>query len=179
MRNKVISRWILPALYVLAQRPSDSAACRWREGFRRYAVERGLEKAWYVITIEGFQIKSETMVYSMIRRPFDMTEPYYFEFPNILATAAGQPPGDPITDFHQGQGRRHPQPSFGCRSARCARRTQDARWPPRRGHGSVGRIGPAGQFRSSHRAEGDFARGSQASSSAASVETVGALSQTV
>ncbi len=99
VRSELISLWMHPALFDLAQRPSESAACRLLEGFRRYAQERGLEKAWYVITAKGFQIDGETMVVSTIRRPYDMIEPVYSEFPDILAIAAGKPPRDPRTDF--------------------------------------------------------------------------------
>ncbi len=99
VRNEVISLWMHPALFDLAQRPCESAACRSREGFRRYAGARGLEKAWYVITAKGFQINGETMVVSTIRRPYDMSEPFYSEFPGILAIAAGKAPRDPMTDF--------------------------------------------------------------------------------
>jgi hypothetical protein len=99
LHNEVISVWLHPAFLDLAHHPSESAACRSLEGLRRYAEARGLEKAWYVITVKGFQSNGETTVVSLIRRPYELVEPFYVEFPRILALAAGNPPRDPMTDF--------------------------------------------------------------------------------
>jgi hypothetical protein len=99
VRFKVVSPWIHPALVDLAQCPSESAACGSLEGFRRYAEERSLEKAWHVPTIKGIQTNGENVVFSTIRRPYEMIESYYPEFPTILALAAGKPSRYPLTDF--------------------------------------------------------------------------------
>jgi hypothetical protein len=99
VHNELISLWLYPGLLELARRPEDRAACRSPEGFRRYARERGLEKAWYVFTAKSFQVNGGTMVTSTIRRPYDMNEAFYSEFPGVLAIAAGNPPYDPLIDF--------------------------------------------------------------------------------
>lgn len=99
VRNELISLWFYPGLLELAQCPEDYAACQSLEGYRRYAEERGLEKAWYVITSRGYQVNGETVVLTTIRRPYDLNEPFYAEFPGILAIAAGKRPHDPLTDF--------------------------------------------------------------------------------
>ena len=99
IRNELISLWFYPGLLELAQCPEDFAVCRTVEGYRRYAEERRLEKAWYVITSRGFQVNGETVVLTTIRRPYDLSEPFYAEFPGIVAVAAGKPPHDPLTDF--------------------------------------------------------------------------------
>ena len=99
VRSEVVSIWMHPAHFELAQHPSEAAACRSPQDYRRYVDERGLEKAWYVITANSFQINGETMVLSTIRWPYDMNEPYFSEFPAILAIAAGKPPTNPFTDF--------------------------------------------------------------------------------
>ena len=99
VHSEVISLWMHPALFDLAQRPEDVAACRSLEGFRRYAEERGLQKAWYVLTVKGIQVDGGAAVMSMIRWPYELVEPSYAEFPDMLATAAGKPPRHPMTDF--------------------------------------------------------------------------------
>jgi hypothetical protein len=99
VRNELISLWVYPGLLELAQCPEDVAACRTLEGYRQYAEERGLEKAWYVITSRGYQVNGETAVLTTIRRPYDLNEPFYAEFPGVLAIAAGKPPHNPLTDF--------------------------------------------------------------------------------
>jgi hypothetical protein len=99
VRNELISLWFYPGLLELAQRPEDVAACRTLEGFRRYAEEHGLEKAWYLITSRAYQVNGETVVLTTIRRPYDLTEPFYPEFLGILAIAAGKPPHNPLTNF--------------------------------------------------------------------------------
>jgi hypothetical protein len=99
VRNELISLWFYPGLLELAQSPEDLAACRTLEGFRRYAEEHGLEKAWYVITSLAYQVNGETVVLTTIRRPYDLTEPFYPEFLGVLAIAAGKPPHNPLTDF--------------------------------------------------------------------------------
>ncbi len=99
IRNEVISLWMHRALFDLAHRPEYSTPCRSLEEFRRYAEERGLEKAWYVLTIRAFQVDGGTAVISTIRRPYEMNESYYSEFPDILATAAGKPPRNSPIDF--------------------------------------------------------------------------------
>jgi hypothetical protein len=99
VRFEVVSLWIHPALVDLARNPSESAACGSIEGFRRYAEEKGLEKAWYVLTLKGILANGESVVYSTIRRPYELTEAYYAEFPTILALAAGEPRRYPLTDY--------------------------------------------------------------------------------
>jgi hypothetical protein len=99
VHNEVISLWLYPRLLELALCPEDAAACRTREGFRRYAEDQGLEKAWYVITSRGYQVNGETVVLTTIRRPYDLNEPFYPEFLGILALAAGKPPRDWPVDF--------------------------------------------------------------------------------
>jgi hypothetical protein len=99
VRSEVVSLWIHAALVDLARRPSEAAACGSPEGFRRYAEERSLQKAWYILTVEQMQSNGQSAVFSTIRRPYEMTEPYYPEFPAILALAAGNPPRGLSTDF--------------------------------------------------------------------------------
>lgn len=99
IRNELISLWFYPGLLELAHSPEELAACRTLEGFRRYAEDHGLEKAWYVITSRGYQVNGETVVLTTIRRPYDLNEPFYAEFPALLAIAAGKPPNDPLTGF--------------------------------------------------------------------------------
>jgi hypothetical protein len=99
VHTEVISLWMHPAFLDIANRPTDNAACRSLEGYRRYADERGLQKAWYVTTVKATQINGQTMILSTIRRPYEMIEPFYTEFTDTLATAAGTPPRHPMTDF--------------------------------------------------------------------------------
>jgi hypothetical protein len=99
VRNELIRLWFYPGLLELAPCPKDFAACRTLEGYRRYAEERGPEKAWYVITSRGYQVNRETVVLTTIRRPYKLTEPFYPEFLGVLAIAAGKPPHNPLTDF--------------------------------------------------------------------------------
>ena len=47
----------------------------------------------------GYQVNGETAVITTIRRPYDLIEPFYAEFPGVLAIAAGKPPHNPLTDF--------------------------------------------------------------------------------
>jgi hypothetical protein len=99
IRYEVVSLWLHPALYELAQHPSEFAGCWSQEAFRRYAKDRGLEKAWYVITVKVIQLSGQNVVSSTIRRPYDMMTACYSEFPDVLATADGNPPSYPLTDF--------------------------------------------------------------------------------
>jgi hypothetical protein len=96
---EVVSLWIHPALVDLARSPSESAACGSIEGFRRYAEEKGLEKAWYVLTLKGILANGESVVYSTIRRPYEMNEACYAEFPTTMELAAGKPRRYPLTDY--------------------------------------------------------------------------------
>jgi hypothetical protein len=99
VRQEVVSLWLHPALHELALSPSESAAFRTRQEYRRYARERGLENAWYIITVRSIPISGATVISSTIRRPYEMVDPFYSEFPDALATAAGSPPSHPFTDF--------------------------------------------------------------------------------
>jgi hypothetical protein len=99
LRFEAVSLWIHQALVELARSPSESAACGSLEGFRRYAEEKGLQKAWYVVTSKAILASGESEVSSTIRRPYEMIEPYYPEFPAILALAAGKPRRYPLTDY--------------------------------------------------------------------------------
>jgi hypothetical protein len=75
VRSEVVSLWLHPALFDLTQQPADVAACQSLDGFRRYAEQRGLQKAWYAITARSFQINGQIAVHSTIRRPYEMIEP--------------------------------------------------------------------------------------------------------
>jgi len=97
--TEVISLWMHPALFELAQHPADIAERQSLDAFRRYAEQRRLEKAWYVITAKSFQTNGNIEVNSTIRRPYEMIEPYYPEFLGILAIAAANPPQNPSIDF--------------------------------------------------------------------------------
>jgi hypothetical protein len=99
VRTEVVSLWMHPAHFDLAQHPAQLAACRSLDGYRRYAEQRGLEKAWYVITTKSFQINGHIEVISTITKPYEMIEPYYSEFLGILALAAGHPPQYASIDF--------------------------------------------------------------------------------
>jgi hypothetical protein len=99
VHSEVISLWMHPALFDLAQRPEHVAACRSLTGFRRYAEEKGLENSWYLITAKALQVNGETIILNTIRRPYEMVEPLYSEFPAMLAIAAGKPPPAPFIDF--------------------------------------------------------------------------------
>jgi hypothetical protein len=99
MRQQVVSIWVHPSLFDLAQRPSDSAASWSRAQFRRYAEARGLERAWYLIVAEGIQTSGERVDIPLIRRPYEMLDPSYSELQSVLAVAAGKRPTDPFHDL--------------------------------------------------------------------------------
>jgi hypothetical protein len=99
VRQRVVGIWMHPALSDLAQSPLESAAGWSRDQFRRYAEARGLEKAWYLIVVEGTQKNGERVVIPVIRRPYEMLDPYYVEFPSVLAVAAGKRPSEDFLDF--------------------------------------------------------------------------------
>ena len=103
IRNELISLRLDPGLLDLARCPEDAAACQTLEGFRRYAEKMGLEKARYVIISRGYQVNGETIVLSTIRRPYDLIEPYYPEFLDILAIAAENPCHHPLIDHSRGK----------------------------------------------------------------------------
>jgi hypothetical protein len=99
VRSEVISLWMHPALFDLAYLPHDAAARRSFAGYRKYIEDLGQEKAWYVITVKGFQANGETIILTTVRRPYEMLEPLFPEFLDILALAAAKPPTYPATDF--------------------------------------------------------------------------------
>ena len=98
VRSEVASLWLHPALFELAQRPSESP-CRSLQEFRQYAEEWGLEKAWYVITVKVTQTNGEMLLLTTICRPYEMDSSKYLDFLSVLATAAGKPPANLSTDF--------------------------------------------------------------------------------
>jgi hypothetical protein len=99
VRSEIVSVWLHPALLDLARHPSEYAAWRSHEDFRRYAEQHGLENAWHVITAKEFKVNGETEVLSTIRRPYDMIPAHYQDLLDVMATAAGTPPSYPSTDF--------------------------------------------------------------------------------
>jgi hypothetical protein len=90
------SVWLYPAFLELAHRPSELAACQSCEAYRRYADAHRLQKAWYLITIEGVQLNGETVRLPIIRKPYEMPEHNFGEFLGVLAVAGGKRPAEPF-----------------------------------------------------------------------------------
>jgi len=99
MRLEVASIWLHPALYDLAQDPSQAAACQSLKELRRYAKERGLEKCFYIITSRSIETSGDVEMLPTIREPCSMTDDTFSEFVNVMAAAAGRPPPYANTDF--------------------------------------------------------------------------------
>ena len=99
MPYEVVSLWLHPALYDLANRPSESAAIQSQDAFQEYAERRGIRQAWYIVTLREFQANGKAVVTSSICRPYDMMPAYFFEFADIMAAASGHPPHYPNVDY--------------------------------------------------------------------------------
>jgi hypothetical protein len=92
VRSEIISVWVHPAILALGHDPAALSECRTPELFRRLAEAGHIEKAWYLITVKAFLANGEIVIMPTICRPYDMLEPRYSEFLDILALAAGRPP---------------------------------------------------------------------------------------
>ncbi len=101
--SEVLSIWLHPVLYKLAQVPADAATARSHEAYRLLAKQRGIEDAWYIITVRLTQTDGTSAVTPTIRWPSELPPPFFSEFGDVMATAAGSPPRyDPLyknTDF--------------------------------------------------------------------------------
>jgi hypothetical protein len=93
VRSEVVSLWLHPALFDLAERPAEPAR-RSYQAFRRFAEERGIQRAWYVSTVKGFQINGQTILLTTICRPYEMDSSRFLDFSNVLDSVAGNPPGN-------------------------------------------------------------------------------------
>ncbi len=96
-RVEVSTIYLPPEFVALCKLPPGAAEIQSHDGLRVYLEDRGMEVAWYAITTQSFGPGAATTLTSFCR-PFDSPDRFE-QFLDVLATAAGDPPSYPGTDY--------------------------------------------------------------------------------
>jgi hypothetical protein len=98
VHSEVVRLWLPQTLIECAKLESLSRFVRTHEELRRFLELRRQQNLWYALTIRGYQVNDEFSDVTYIKRPYDDNQCFQ-ELLVILATAAGNPPGEPTSDL--------------------------------------------------------------------------------
>lgn len=98
IRYEWLRLWLPQTLTDLAKRQSRSPVVRVHADLKRFLELRNQEDLWYALTVRAHQVDGGFADVTFIRRPYHDSQRFP-KFLAVLATAAGNPPHDPDSDF--------------------------------------------------------------------------------
>jgi hypothetical protein len=96
--SELLHLWLPETLTDLAREQARSRVVRDHEALKRLLELRGRRDAWYGLTARQHQVNGRFAEITVIRRPYHDPQ-YYPELLAVLASLAGDPSGDSVSDF--------------------------------------------------------------------------------
>jgi hypothetical protein len=94
----LLDLWLHETLVELAGEPFRAQVVRNHQDLKRLLELRNQQDLWYALTAQGHQVNGGFVDLTVIRRPYHDPQ-FSSEFQAVLATAGGNPPRYPDTDF--------------------------------------------------------------------------------
>ena len=98
IRVSVVNLWLPGRFIELAERQKMQPPIRTHKELRRVLEVEGQRDAWYALTVRQHHEMGGFDDLTYIRWPYSDPQNLW-EYPEVLAVAAGKPPGDPVIDF--------------------------------------------------------------------------------
>jgi hypothetical protein len=98
VRYELLDLWLPETVIELAREPFRAQAVGDHQDLKRLLELRNQQDLWYALTARGHQVNGGFVDLTVIRRPYHDPK-CYSEFRAVLATAGGDPPREPDSDF--------------------------------------------------------------------------------
>jgi hypothetical protein len=93
VKTEVVDLWLPETLIDLVDHRPECVLARTQQELRTTLECRGVDDLWYAYTIRCYQVNGGVGDVTFVRRPSLCESQNFAEYLNVLATAAGNPPG--------------------------------------------------------------------------------------
>jgi hypothetical protein len=98
VRTEALRLWVPEELSELVRRDESESAAPVRGELERCLEQRRRKGLWYALTTRAYQVDGRFTDLTVVRRPYDNPQ-HFSELLELLASLAGEVPGDSIEDF--------------------------------------------------------------------------------